>query len=126
MSDVEPGIKCVLVKTKSGGQFIHQGRHLRMDELPIGAMWDAGWKKQKGADGLAIYVMLPGRQIWFVDGRCSNCSKPTDLVHRCWVRHGIPPEITVDKNGDTCSAGAGSVIVPGWHGFLRNGYLVCA
>jgi hypothetical protein len=32
--------------------------------------------------------------------------------------------LTVDKNGDTCAAGAGSILTPAWHGFLRNGELV--
>jgi hypothetical protein len=40
------------------------------------------------------------------------------------VRHGTPPDVTVDKNGLTCNAGGGSIQVPGWHGFLRNGELV--
>jgi len=31
---------------------------------------------------------------------------------------------TVDKNGDACAAGAGSILTPTWHGFLQNGELV--
>lgn len=49
----------------------------------------------------------------YVDGR----------PHACWVRHGEPPLVTVDKNGVTCNAGAGSIIGGNWHGFLRNGVL---
>lgn len=43
--------------------------------------------------------------------------------HKCWVRHGTPPRVTVDKDGLTCGAGAGSIAVPGYHGHLQNGYL---
>lgn len=43
--------------------------------------------------------------------------------HKCWIRHGEPPDVNVDKAGVTCGAGAGSIMVPGYHGFLRNGYL---
>jgi hypothetical protein len=58
--------------------------------------------------------------------RASNCTMPNDMLHRCWVRHGNPPMITVDKNGPTCGAGAGSILSGNWHGFLRNGELVTA
>lgn len=43
--------------------------------------------------------------------------------HKCWVRHGEAPNIHVDKNGVTCGAGAGSIAVPSYHGFLHNGHL---
>ena len=49
---------------------------------------------------------------------------PYGLAHRCWCRHGEPPNITVDKNGPTCPAGAGSIQCNDWHGYLRNGELV--
>lgn len=42
---------------------------------------------------------------------------------------GNPPIITVNKNGLTCKAGAGSIYHKsgsGWHGFLRNGVFVLA
>jgi hypothetical protein len=29
--------------------------------------------------------------------------------------------VTVGKSGNTCAAGAGSIAVDGYHGFLRNG-----
>lgn len=75
-----------------------------------------------GPDGKVLLVVTPGGS-WNIDSRASNCGKPIDNVHRCWVRHGTPPEITVDKNGDTCSAGAGSIQCGSYHGFLRNGFL---
>jgi len=56
-----------------------------------------------------------------IDSRASNCTLPDDNVHKCWVRHGEAPNFTVDKNGATCAAGAGSIQTSNWHGFLRNG-----
>lgn len=60
-----------------------------------------------------------------IDGRASNCTMPDDNVHKCWVRHGRPEDGTlhVDKNGNTCAAGAGSIATPNFHGFLHNGDL---
>ena len=93
-----------------------------------GACWDAWWMPDnwKGADGIALMVRLPDGHDWHVDSRSSNCTRPDDNVHKCWVRHGDPREchVTVDKNGDTCAAGAGSIQSPTWHGFLRDGHLV--
>lgn len=78
------------------------------------------WDNQKGPH---LEVVLPNGCHWNIDSRASNCGSPEDKQHRCWVRHGVPPEITVDKAGHTCTAGAGSIDMGGWHGFLRNGYL---
>lgn len=116
-------LRCILVTARGDGSFEYNGKTVMYDELPIGAMWNAPWKRRKGPDGRSLYVMLPGQCAWFIDGRANNCTKPQDTDHQCWVRHGEPPDITVDKNGITCDAGAGSVIVPGWHGFLEKGYL---
>jgi hypothetical protein len=68
-----------------------------------------------------LYVVTPGGHWWDIDGRASNCTMKDDKQHRCWVRHGEPPNVTVDKAGLTCKAGAGSIKVDGYHGFLRNG-----
>lgn len=96
-----------------------------------GMMWDAWWNPErwKGPDGLSLHVCCPDGHVWNIDSQASNCTMkgdvgPADSHHRCWVRHGIPPLITVDKNGHTCAAGAGSIQTPTWHGFLRNGELV--
>lgn len=92
-----------------------------------GACWDATWMPfSKGPDGMTLMVRCPDGHDWTVDSRASNCTRPDDNIHRCWVRHGDPREchVTVDKNGETCSAGAGSIATPNWHGFLRNGQLV--
>lgn len=93
-------------------------------DAPVGAMYYADWlsENRRGPDGHRLMVRTPGGW-WDVDSRASNCTKPHDHEHRCWVRHGIPPKVTVDKNGNTCAAGAGSILVGKYHGFLRDGYL---
>lgn len=88
-------------------------------------------------DGNHLHCVLPGGHHWDIDGRASNCTMKEDTVHRCWVRHGDPTRrlpvgpdgawrngvIHVDKNGLTCRAGAGSIAVPEFHGFLHHGML---
>jgi hypothetical protein len=91
---------------------------------PDGAMWDAWWMpdwSHRGPDGRCLVVKCPGGHDWMVDSRASNCTMPDDDEHRCWVRHGEPPAITVGKDGPTCAAGAGSIQCGGYHGFLRAG-----
>lgn len=74
-----------------------------------------------------LFATLPDGWVWELDSRASNCGSPGDRQHRCWVRHGEPPALTVDKAGATCPAGAGSIQSGrGWHGFLRAGKLVTA
>lgn len=96
-------------------------------KLPPGACYDSphyhDWRT--GPDGRSLSVVLPNGDHWFIDNRASNCTKPEDKIHRCWIRHGRPEDGTlhVDKAGDTCTAGAGSIAVDGYHGFLHNGYL---
>ena len=95
--------------------------------LPVGAVIDAHWHGRKGADGRALQVMTPGGP-WLIDSRASNCTLPQDDEHRCWVRHGRPEDGTlhVDKDGPTCAAGAGSIQVGAYHGFLHHGALTPA
>lgn len=105
------------------------GEELSLKDCPPGAMWDQAelgtyFADRAGPDGLFVYVKLPDGHHWAVDGRANNCGLPDDDDHRCWVRHGEVPNLTVDKNGETCDAGAGSIQTPGWHGFLRAGELV--
>ncbi|HEX3539651.1 MAG TPA: hypothetical protein VHT75_04330 [Acidimicrobiales bacterium] len=90
-------------------------------DAPPGAMWDAWWYPWKGPDGRSLVVKCPNGAEWTIDGRASNCALPDDTVHRCWVRHGEPPNITVDKDGVTCAAGAGSIAADDYHGFLQGG-----
>ncbi len=93
---------------------------LRSDNIP-GMMWDAYWLPQKGPDGRALAVLLPNGREWSIDQRAKNCTLPKDTVHRCWIRHGEPPNITVSKDGVTCKAGAGSIKSEDYHGFLQHG-----
>lgn len=102
--------------------------------LPVGAMYDAFWMPQhyRGQDGIGLVVVVPEQHHWHPDVRAHNCSRvgddPDFVLHKCWVRHGDPraprSEMTVDKDGPTCTAGAGSVVTEEWHGFLQAGMLV--
>lgn len=97
-----------------------------LPSAPPGAMWDAWWMPPSwaGPDGIHLMVRLPNGRDWHVDSKASNCPRP-DEPHQCWVRHGDPrhDRVTVDKNGYTCSAGAGSIQAADYHGFLRDGVL---
>ena len=79
---------------------------------------DVYWVNQETP---TLCAMLPNGNIWVIDSRASNCTMPDDKTHRCWVRHGEPPNIHVDKNGYTCAAGGGSILSGNYHGFLHNG-----
>lgn len=72
-------------------------------------------------DGRHLMAILPNGRQWDIDGRASNCTMREDRLHRCWVRHGEPPNVTVDKDGLTCAAGAGSIQAGDYHGHLRDG-----
>lgn len=100
------------------------GELLALEDAPPGAMWDATWWPGKGPDGRCLKVRCPDGHDWMIDGTANNCTLPDDAEHRCWVRTGEPPRITVGKSAPgqrTCSAGAGSIATPGYHGFLRDG-----
>lgn len=98
------------------------GELTTIDDAPPGAMYDALWIPWWGGpDGLSLMVKCPNGASWWIDGRASNCTMPDDDTHRCWIRHGDPPRITVDKAGVTCAAGAGSIQAGDYHGFLRDG-----
>lgn len=96
-----------------------------VEKAEPGAMWNAWYHPSvwRGPDGRSIMVKLPDGSEWCVDSRAANCTMKDDDVHKCWIRHGEPPNLTVDKNGFTCAAGAGSIATNGYHGFLRGGYL---
>lgn len=104
------------------------GNRWPADELPPGAMYDAFWMSDwwRGPDGIALQVMLPNGHAWAVDAEANNCTRRGDRAHQCWVRHGDPKTepVTVGKDGETCDAGAGSILSGDFHGFLRNGYLI--
>lgn len=114
------------------------GQHMSLREAPPGACWDAWWIAERhkdrspgcgsmmGDDGRCLIVRCPDGHDWMIDARCRNCTLPQDNLHHCWVRHGKPEDGTlhVDKAGNTCSAGGGSILTGNWHGFLHGGYLV--
>lgn len=104
------------------------GQEHSLRNPPAGALWYAEWLEGlesdhwwHGPDGRILMAQTPGGQ-WCIDSRASNCTMPEDNEHRCWVRHGTPPDIHVDKNGKTCAAGAGSIVSGNYHGFLHNGH----
>ena len=83
-----------------------------------------GWTN---CNGMHLHCVLPDGTPWDIDSRCSNCTMRDDTLHRCWVRHGDPEHgetVHVDKSGLTCAAGGGSIVVPGFHGFLHHGKLL--
>lgn len=104
------------------------GEEMLLRDAPAGAMWYAWWLDDlympQGEHNLV--VKTPGGE-WTIDGQASNCQMPEDVAqehHHCWIRHGDPPNVTVDKQGGpTCQAGAGSIQCGDYHGFLRNGFL---
>lgn len=125
---------------KCGKQFAPtiKGHHwdTKSGNLEPGAMfWDYNYEENLYWDnhkGPHLCVVLPDMHIWNIDSRASNCTDKNNRLHRCWVRHGEPPNITVDKHpaNHTCKAGGGSILTHGsdgkesFHGFLRNGHIV--
>jgi hypothetical protein len=100
--------------------------HDELRDAPPGASWDAWWMPDywRGPDGIALMVKCPNGHEWHVDSQASNCTRKGQ-PHECWVRHGDPRQanVTVDKHGDTCAAGAGSIVAGDYHGFLQAGIL---
>ncbi len=105
-----------------------QGKEYTLRDKVPGMMWDAWWNHDVpewcGPDGKSLQVVCPDGHVWCIDSRASNCDQKNEHTHKCWVRHGESPNLTVDKNGHTCNAGGGSIQTGSWHGFLRNGELV--
>lgn len=105
------------------------GELVTLRDAPPGALWYADWMPSgyKGPDGHCLVCRLPNGHDWMIDSKASNCTRPNE-PHKCWIRTGTPPDIHVGKDGDTCSAGAGSIIAgegaKQWHGFLHHGQLV--
>jgi hypothetical protein len=132
----------LLYRAVGGGR---DGQLFTLQDAPAGAMWNAEWfahtEWSRGPDGLCLVVRLPNGGDWMPDSEASNCTRtqwgPTPerpnsktwlgRTHYCWVRHGDPRQphtLHVDKDGDTCSAGAGSILSGKWHGFLHHGHLI--
>lgn len=120
-----------------GGGAIHDSLYRRVgtDEVmtikdaPPGAMFRAPWYTWITSQdaGAPLCVKLPNGWQWCIDEQAANCTMKDDARqqrHHCWIRHGQPPDVTVDKQGSpTCAAGAGSIVAEDYHGFLRNGWL---
>lgn len=87
-------------------------RKIKQGKVRVGAVWDEHWNNeyQKGLDGKTLVVMTP-HGPWHLDDISSNCTRKDDPDHRCWIRHGSAEEgnLQVDKKGNTCESGAGSV-----------------
>lgn len=104
------------------------GEEMTLRDAPVGALWVANWMGgwARGDDGLAVVCKCPPNHDWTIDGQASNCTRQGE-PHHCWVRHGTRYDrLTVNKDGNTCAAGGGSIWVDmpnGWHGFLTNGWL---
>jgi hypothetical protein len=95
-----------------------------------GDLFETNWHEAdkcpywENCSGIHLQAILPNGDHWDLDSRASNCTMRHDRIHRCWVRTGSPKDgtIHVDKNGLTCAAGAGSIAVDGYHGFLHHGH----
>jgi hypothetical protein len=103
------------------------GQEMSISDAPAGAMWYSPWTDRFHVPQSEhnLVVKTPGGE-WQIDSQASNCLMKEDHKqekHHCWIRHGEAPNITVDQQGVTCGAGAGSIQCGNYHGFLRNGYL---
>jgi hypothetical protein len=92
------------------------------DPEPRDLYWSP-WISQRDPDGRPHLVgICPDGAVWDIDGFSSDCPITGDVSHRCWIRHGHAPLITVNKTGAyTCSHGDGSVDTGEWHGKLIDG-----
>ena len=105
----------------------------RCRDFGVGAMWFAYWYPRNfewdNETEPHLMVRCPNgpdsTRDWDIDSRAANCGSPEDKLHRCWVRTGAPPLITVSKGqpGQSCVCGAGSIQLSNWHGMLENGVL---
>lgn len=118
-----PGVQSPLYRRSDTGET------MTWRDAPVGAIIRATWCEDVpeycGTDGKSYIVRTPGGD-WYIDSRASNCTMKDDNTHKCWCRHGEAPNFTVDKNCTTCAAGAGSISIGKYHGFLRGGFLVQA
>lgn len=120
MTDFINGVSSPVLKR------VDTGEEMIWHDAAIGAIQRATYfedlKEYCGLDGHSYVVKTPGGD-WCIDTRASNCTMPNDNIHKCWCRHGEAPNFTVNKIGNTCTAGAGSIQIGKYHGFLINGEL---
>lgn len=111
------------------------GSEVTSGELPPGAMFDAWWlhDHMPMSDGITLMVVLPNGVHWSPDSRASNCTRPDDKEHCCWIRRGDPRtgmvHVERQPGDDTCSAGHNSIASLAadsphhYHGHLQMGWL---
>ena len=92
------------------------GARLSLADAPTGALWFADWfgksRRWVGPDGRCLCVQTPGGP-WCVDApESGGRGKSTGG----WQRVGVPPVTSAHP----------SVLIGGWHGWLREGRLVTA
>lgn len=95
---------------------IDTGGVLTWDTAPAGAIREASWWPDTGADGKGWCVRLPDGSDWLTEGKANNCGCPDEPAHRCWTRSGTSPRLTVSP----------SIATSRWHGYLKDGCLVPA
>jgi hypothetical protein len=112
---------------------VDNGITTTLRDAPPGAMWYADWVIYRqdqgwfvGPDGHCLMIRGFYGRDFCPDQRARNCTLPDNDEHKCWVRVGEVPNITIGKTGGrTCGAGAGSFFfTDAWHGFCENGELV--
>jgi hypothetical protein len=125
-------VRCFYVEFESKENYL---KKLNAGMIATGSVCDISkfGNYRKGSDGRSLMVMTPYGE-WFMDGRCLVCTRRDDHNHRCWVREGSPEAgtLTVNKKGDTCEAGAGSVGIRtspddkdhSYHARLMRGHLI--
>ena len=89
-----------------------------------------GDRYRVNGDGPVYVIKLPDGREFMPGSVAANCPRKGE-DHDCWCVHGQSPLLTLDKNPidgrTTCDAGMGSIgpaRVGGWHGFVRDGWLV--
>lgn len=86
-------------------------QHWLMNELPIGAMFDAFWLPWTGSDGQSLSVITPPggiNHVWHIDMPVVE-----EGSRQPWSREGNPPQVTASP----------SILTPKYHGNLQNGVL---
>lgn len=117
--------QCLHVRLPDGGDWMIDGRASNCDSPCADCGRPYNQHAQRGAcvNCNRPYENCRGTcDAGYVDSLCKGYRDARP--HKCWVREGVPPRLTVGKNGVTCGAGAGSILTPKWHGFLRDGKLV--
>lgn len=116
--------ECLLFERMDTGEFKRLHEFGAGTIFPTPSEWlNLGLEWDNLPNRPAYGIKTPGG-IWYPDKRAKNCTLPDDREHRCWVIHGEPPNLTINKLGHTCEAGNGSVLLGSWHGSVSDGYLV--